>query len=95
MEFVHDVLREPLISERSMSLTEGNKYTFVVDPRANKIEIKRAVEEIFKVKVLKVNTIRVKGKRVRRRNIVGWKPETKKAIVTLRPGDKIEIFEGV
>lgn len=95
MKFVHDVLRKPLISERSMSLTEGNKYTFVVDPRANKTEIKRAVEEIFKVKVLKVNTIRVKGKQVRRRNIVGWKPETKKAIVTLRPEDKIEIFEGV
>lgn len=95
MKFAHDILRKPLISEKSMSLTEGNKYTFIVDPQANKTEIKRAVEEIFKVKVLKVNTIRVKGKRVRRRNVVGRTPETKKAIVTLRPGDKIEIFEGV
>jgi large subunit ribosomal protein L23 len=95
MNFSHDILRKPLISEKSMSLTEGNKYTFIVDLKANKTEIKRAVEEIFKVKVLKVNTIRVKGKRVRRRNIVGRTPETKKAIVTLSPGDKIEIFEGV
>lgn len=95
MKFAHDILRKPLISEKSMSLTEGNKYTFIVDPQANKTEIKRAVEEIFKVKVLKVNTIRVKGKRVRRRNIVGRTPEIKKAVVTLQPGDKIEIFEGV
>ncbi len=95
MKFAHDILRKPLISEKSMSLTEGNKYTFIVDPRANKTEIKKAVEEIFKVKVLKVNTIRVKGKQVRRRNIVGRKPETKKAVVTLHPGDKIEIFEGM
>lgn len=95
MKFAHDILRQPRISEKSMSLTEGNKYTFVVDPRANKTEIKQAVEQIFKVKVLKVNTIRVKGKQVRRRNTVGRKPEIKKAIVTLRPGDKIEIFEGV
>ncbi|MDA8097089.1 MAG: 50S ribosomal protein L23 [Clostridia bacterium] len=95
MKFAHDILRKPMITEKSTSLLEGNKYTFQVDPRANKSEIKRAVEEIFKVKVLEVNTMRVKGKLVRRRNKIGRTPEVKKAIVTLKPGDKIEIFEGV
>lgn len=95
MKFAHDILRKPKISEKSMSLAEGNKYVFEVDPRSNKTEIRQAVEQIFKVKVLKVNTIRMKGKLVRRRNALGRTPEVKKAIVTLRPGDKIEIFEGV
>jgi large subunit ribosomal protein L23 len=90
-----DILKRPVITEKSMSLLADNKYTFIVDPRANKVEIKKAVEELFKVKVEKVNTMRVKGKTRRVRNVVGRRPEVKKAIVTLRKGDKIELFEGV
>jgi len=78
-----------------MSLVQGGKYTFIVALTANKVEVKKAVEELFKVKVKKVNTLRVKGKAKRVRNIVGRTSEIKKAIVTLREGDRIEIFEGV
>ncbi|MBE3585272.1 MULTISPECIES: 50S ribosomal protein L23 [Desulfofundulus] len=95
MKNPRDILKRPVITEKSMSLLADNKYTFIVDPRANKVEIKKAVEELFKVKVEKVNTMRVKGKTRRVRNVVGRRPEVKKAIVTLRKGDKIELFEGV
>ncbi|MFX4263045.1 50S ribosomal protein L23 [Pelotomaculum propionicicum] len=95
MKDPRDVLRKPLITEKSTSLIEDNKYTFQVDPKANKTEIKQAVESIFKVKVEKVNTMNVKGRMKRVRNIPGRTPDTKKAIVTLKKGDKIEIFEGV
>lgn len=91
----YDVLKKPLITEKSTSLLQENKYTFEVDPRANKTEITQAVQSIFKVKVEKVNTMRVKGKTKRVRNIPGKTPDRKKAIVTLRKGDKIEIFEGM
>ena len=91
----YDVLKKPLITEKSTSLLQENKYTFEVDTRANKTEIKQAVQSIFKVKVEKVNTMRVKGKTKRVRNIPGKTPDRKKAIVTLRKGDKIEIFEGM
>jgi len=90
-----DILRKPLITEKSMSLLEQNKYTFLVDLRANKTEIKQAVEAIFKVHVLNVNTMRVKGKMKRVRRIAGKTPDVKKAIVTLKDGDKIDMFEGV
>lgn len=92
---VYRVLKKPLITEKSTSLLADNKYTFEVDVKANKTEIKQAVESIFKVKVLKVNTMRVKGKLKRVRMIKGRTPERKKAIVTLKAGDKIEIFEGM
>lgn len=95
MKFAQDIIRKPRVTEKATMLLEDNKYTFEVDVRANKSEIKRAVEELFKVKVLKVNTVRVKGKEVRRQQAVGYKPEVKKAIVTLAPGDRIEIYEGV
>ncbi|MGB9802961.1 50S ribosomal protein L23 [Desulfofundulus sp.] len=95
MKNPRDILKRPVVTEKSMSLLADNKYTFIVDPRANKVEIKKAVEELFKVKVEKVNTMRVKGKAKRVRNIVGRRPDVKKAIVTLRKGDKIELFEGV
>ena len=91
----YDVLKKPLITEKSTSLLQENKYTFEVDTRANKTEIKQAVQSILKVKVEKVNTMRVKGKTKRVRNIPGKTPDRKKAIVTLRKGDKIEIFEGM
>jgi large subunit ribosomal protein L23 len=91
----HDILKKPLITEKSTSLLQDNKYTFQVDPKANKTEIKQAVESIFKVKVEKVNTMNVKGRIKRVRNIPGRTSATKKAIVTLKKGDKIEIFEGI
>lgn len=95
MKDLHDILRRPVITEKSMVLLAENKYTFFVDPKATKFDIKKAVESIFKVKVLKVNTMRVKGKVKRVRRAPGRTPERKKAIVTLQPGDKIEIFEGL
>lgn len=95
MKDLHDILRRPVITEKSMALLAENKYTFLVDTRATKSEIKKAVETIFKVKVLKVNTMRVKGKVKRVRRAPGKTPDRKKAIVTLQPGDKIEIFEGL
>lgn len=95
MKNPRDILKKPLVTEKSTSLLKDNKYTFVVDPEANKTEIKQAVESIFKVKVEKVNTINVKGKTKRVRGIIGKTPDSKKAIVTLRRGDKIEIYEGI
>lgn len=95
MRSPHDVILRPIISERSMSLLEGNKYTFLVHPDANKVEIRRAVEEIFKVKVVGVNTIKVHGKKRRQGRTEGYRPDRKKAVVTLRAGDKIEIMEGL
>ncbi len=95
MKNPRDILKKPLITEKSMDLVGENKYTFIVDLNANKIEIKRAVEELFKVKVEKVHTIRYKGRLKRVRGRLGRTPDYKKAIVTLKQGNKIEIFEGV
>lgn len=94
MKNPRDILKKPLITEKSNDLLSENKYTFLVDLDANKIEIRQAVESLFKVKVEKVNTMRVKGKIKRVRRIPGRTPERKKAIVTLKEGDRIEIFEG-
>jgi large subunit ribosomal protein L23 len=89
------VLRHPVISEKTYSLMNQGVYVFVVDPRATKIEVRTAVEQAFGVKVVKVNTLNRKGKatRNRRSNTVGHRPNTKRAIVTLRPGEKIDLFE--
>ncbi|MHB1127413.1 MAG: 50S ribosomal protein L23 [Bacillota bacterium] len=95
MRNAHDVLIKPVISEKSTSLMEQNKYTFIVDRHANKLEIKKAVEDAFKVTVLKVNTLKVKGKLRRQGKTEGMTPDRKKAIVTLKTGDRIEIFEGL
>lgn len=95
MRSPQEVLIRPVISEKSMGLMEENKYTFYVDRNANKIEIKNAVEKLFKVTVLSVNTITVKGKLKRLGRTQGMTPTKKKAIVTLKQGDKIEIFEGL
>lgn len=90
-----DIIKRPVITEHSTALMAENKYTFEVDPRANKYQIKQAIEEIFGVTVVKVNTMRLKGK-VRRMGMTeGRQPERKRAIVTLKPGDRIEFFEGV
>jgi len=91
----HDVLVKPLVSEKSMGLMEENKYSFEVNRDANKIEIKHAVQELFKVSVVGVTTMTVKGKIKRQGKYSGKRPDRKKAIVTLKPGDKIEVFEGL
>lgn len=91
----HDVIIKPVISERTTDLMADNKYTFIVDPRSNKVEIARAIEKIFKVKVQKVNTLTVRGKLRRQGRTSGMTPKRKKAIVTLKEGDTIEIIEGL
>ncbi|HED23572.1 MAG TPA: 50S ribosomal protein L23 [Firmicutes bacterium] len=95
MKDARDIIIRPLISEKSSDLMEENKYTFVVSGRANKIEIKRALEEIFDVKVAAVNTANYKGKRKRLgRFPEGRQPSWKKAVITLAEGSKpIELFE--
>ena len=94
MTKIYDIIQGPIITEKSMSLKENfNKYTFKVALNANKVEIKNAVEEIFKVKVLSVNTINVLPKRARVGQHVGFKPAYKKAIVKLADGNKIDAFE--
>lgn len=91
-----DIIIRPVVTEKSVNLAQQqNKYTFYVSKQATKIDIKKAVEELFKVKVLAVNTAIIKGKPKRVGRFRGRKPDRKKAIVTLRPGDKIEIFEGL
>ncbi len=88
-----EIIKRPLITEKSMQLVENdNKYTFEVDKRANKIQIKKAVEELFDVKVLKVNVINTTPKKKRVGQHQGYKNELTKAIVTLSKDDKIEIF---
>lgn len=88
-----DVILAPVVSEKSYSLLDNNAYTFVVHPEANKTEIRQAVEKIWDVKVVKVNTINRKGKSKRFRFTMGKRPDVKRAIVTLAEGDRIEIFE--
>jgi large subunit ribosomal protein L23 len=88
-----DVLLAPVISEKSYGLLDENKYTFLVRPDANKTQIKIAVEKVFGVKVSDVNTLNRQGKRKRTRAGFGKRPDSKRAIVTLREG-RIEIFGG-
>ena len=89
-----DVILQPVISEKSYGLLDENKYTFVVAPDANKREIKEAIEQIFSVKVTGVNTINRQGKRKRTKFGYGTRKDTKRAIVSLADGDRIEIFGG-
>lgn len=86
------IIIAPIITEKSYRNAEEGKYTFRVHPDANKIEIKNAIEKLFKVKVVQVNTLNVKPKRKRLGKYEGRTRKWKKAIVTLAPGDKIEIF---
>ena len=89
-----DVVLEPVVSEKSYDLIQDfNTYTFVVDKRSNKTEIKQAVAEIFDVSVLRVNTINRKGKRKRTGWVYGKRADVKRALVTLAPDDSIDIFE--
>ena len=87
-----DILLAPVVSEKSYGLLDENKYTFIVVPDANKTEIKIAVEKIFDVHVVSVNTINRIGKRRRTRSGWGRRPDTKRAIVTVAEGQRIDIF---
>ncbi len=93
---ITDVLKRPMITEKATLLKEtSNAVSFAVDPRANKKQIREAVEKLFRVKVLEVKTMNILGKTKTRGRVVGRRPSWKKAVVVLKPGDKIEFFEGV
>jgi large subunit ribosomal protein L23 len=92
----HQLIKGPVISEKShLQKADGNKVSFRVDSSANKIEIRKAIEALFEVKVLKVNTVSVMGKNKRLGRTEGKRSDWKKAIVTLAPGDKIPGLEGL
>ncbi len=96
MKTAQDIIVKPIITERSMSMIEQKKYTFKVAKDSNKIEIAKAVEELFGVKVAAVNTMNVKGRYKRQGRYEGYQPDWKKAIVTLTEGSKtIEFFDGM
>ena len=91
---VREVLIRPVVSEKSYELLAANKYTFSVDPRAHKTQVRQAVEEVFSVRVLDVRTLSVKSKPKRRGYTYGRTRQWKKAVVQLHPEDSIELFEG-
>ena len=88
----HDIILKPVVSEKSYALSDMGQYTFVVAPNANKVQIKQAIEEIFKVKVPNVNTLNRAGKRTRTRTGYGRRANEKRAIVTVAEGQSIDIF---
>lgn len=87
-------IKRPVISEKSVLLTEQGKYVFLASPKSSKKEVKKAIEELFKVKVLKVHSIKIPGKVKTYKRIQGKQSDRHKFIVTLKQGDKIELFEG-
>jgi large subunit ribosomal protein L23 len=91
----HQIIVRPLITEKNTNLMTLNKYCFEVDQKANKQQIKQAVEEVFNVAVVSVHTMNVRGKQRRRGQKLGYTANWKKAIVTLAEGNRIELFEGV
>ena len=95
MKTAHDIIIKPIITEDSMERLQNGKYTFKVAKDANKVEIAKAVEELFDVKVAKVNTMSVKGKEKRMGRYTGFRPDWKKAIVTLEGDKTIEFFDGM
>ena len=93
---LHEILKRPLITEKSTIQKETkNQLTFEVNRKANKVEIRRAVEKVFNVRVVDVRTIQMKGKVKRFGRILGKRQDWKKAVVTLAPGEHVEFFEGV
>jgi len=91
----HNILVRPLVTEKSAHLVSENKYIFVVSDKANKITVAKAIEDIFKVKPIKVNILSVNGKIKQRGKIVGKRKDWKKAVVTLAKGQTIDVYEGV
>ncbi len=93
MKYPHDVIRGPVVSEKSFDLIESNNiYSFLVDPRANKTEIRQSVEAIFEVEVLSVNTYNRRGKLKRTGRTLGKRKNTKRALVKLAEDDSIDLF---
>jgi len=91
----HQILLKPLLTEKSTALREAHsKVCFMVHPQANKIEVKKAVEEVLKLKVDNVHILNVSGKIKRTGRFTGKKPDWKKAVITLKKGEKLDIFEG-
>lgn len=91
----YEIIYRPLMTEKTTKQKEKfNQFTFEVNPDANRIEIRRAIEKIFNVRVSEVRTIQVKGKKKQRGRIIGKRKDWKKAIVTLKPGERIDFFEG-
>ena len=95
MKLAREIIIKPVVTEKSVDLMQENKYCFKVAKDANKIEIKNAIEEIFKVTVVNVNTVNVHGKMKRMGRTQGMTASWNKAVVTLREGDSIEVFEGL
>ena len=92
---LYEVLRRPVVTEKNTTLQEANKHLFEVAPDANKLQIKQAVQKAFNVEVVSVNVLNVRGKMRRVGRLRGMTPGWKKAIVTLKQGQKIQLFEGV
>lgn len=95
MKSSYDIIVKPVITEKTVSMMEAGKYTFRVAISANKFEIKKAVQEIFKVDVVNISTMNVRGKLKKQGYSQGMTPSWKKAIVTLKEGQRIEVFEGL
>lgn len=96
MTLQYDIIMRPVVTEKtSIQKEAANQVTFEVDRKANRIEVRRAIERIFSVRVANVRTMQVRGKFKRRGRVLGKRRDWKKAIVTLRPGERIEFFEGV
>lgn len=96
MTLHYDIIIRPIVTEKTNLQKEAaNQVTFEVDRKANRIEVRRAIERIFNVRVANVRTMQVRGKFKRRGRVLGKRRDWKKAIVTLRPGQRIEFFEGV
>ncbi|NLD26645.1 MAG: 50S ribosomal protein L23 [Acholeplasmataceae bacterium] len=93
MKNPYDIIKRPLITEKATKLVDEGKYTFEVMPGVNKIEVKRAVEEVFKVNVVNVNIINVRKKERRVGKYEGFRPAARKAIVTLQKGQTLDVFE--
>lgn len=87
-----EIIKYPIITDKATRLVENNKYSFIVDRYSNKIQIKAAIEYLFSVKIQKINTCRLPRKKKRVGKSVGWKPQYKKAIVTLAQGNVINLF---
>ena len=87
-----EIIKYPIVTDKATRLLENNQYSFIVNPKSNKLAIKLAIEDIFDVTVLKINTCNMPRKKKRMGKYVGWKPQFKKAIVTLLEGDTINLF---
>jgi large subunit ribosomal protein L23 len=87
-----EIIKYPIVTDKATRLLENNQYSFIVNPKSNKLAIKLAIEDLFDVRVLKINTCNMPRKKKRMGKYIGWKPQFKKAIVTLSEGDTINLF---